>query len=30
LLDRFGLTPVSSRHVTQLPVPGGSKPREVA
>jgi hypothetical protein len=30
LLDRFGLTPVSSRHVQQLPVPGGSKPREVA
>jgi hypothetical protein len=30
LLDRFGLTPVSSRHVVQLPVPAGSKPREVA
>jgi phage terminase small subunit len=29
LLDRFGLTPVSSRHVTQLPVPGGSRLREV-
>jgi hypothetical protein len=30
LLDRFGLTPAASRHVTQLPVPGGSRPREVA
>jgi phage terminase small subunit len=30
LLDRFGLTPVSSRHVVQLPVPGGAKLHEVA
>jgi phage terminase small subunit len=30
LLDRFGLTPVSSRHVTQLPVPAGATLREVA